>query len=166
MKLSIIVAVANNGVIGKDGGLPWSIPEDMKFFKAMTTGHAVIMGRKTWESIPAKFRPLPGRTNIVVSRSWQYNAQAMDVGALVAPSLSSALNTLDLVTPKKIFIIGGAMLYEAALPLVSTAYVTRINRDIDGDTFFHLPDTFTLTDSVPATTESDVTFCTYTRTKD
>lgn len=164
MKLSIIVAVANNGVIGKDGGLPWSIPEDMKFFKAMTTGHAVIMGRKTWESIPAKFRPLPNRRNVVISSSASVRADGMSTWQFADFDL--ALKTLRGHLTDHAFVIGGAMLYEAALPLVDTAYVTRINRDIDGDTFFHLPNTFTLTKSVPATTESDVTFCTYTRTKE
>lgn len=127
--LTLIAAVARNGVIGRDNCLPWHLPADLKHFKALTTGHAVIMGRKTWESLPEKFRPLPGRQNIVVTRNAGYAA----TGATVANSLADAVAAAN---GSEAFVIGGAELYQAALPLADRLELTEISRDYEGDTFF------------------------------
>lgn len=129
MKLHLIYARAANGAIGKDGVMPWHLPEDLAHFKRTTLGSPVIMGRKTWESIPARFRPLPGRTNVVVTR--QPGWQAED--ARVAHSLPEALALCGEVTDA--WIIGGAEIYREALPLASTAVVTEIDASYDGDAF-------------------------------
>lgn len=125
----IIAAVARNGVIGKANALPWHLPEDLKHFKALTTGHVVIMGRKTWESLPERFRPLPGRTNIVVTRDSGYKAE----GATVAYSLDEATKVGAGGTA---YVIGGAELYAHALPLAQRLELTEIDADIEGDAFF------------------------------
>ncbi|MDK9703867.1 MAG: dihydrofolate reductase [Sulfuritalea sp.] len=127
--LTLIAAVARNGVIGIDDRLPWHLPADLRHFKALTTGHAVIMGRKTWESLPAKFRPLPGRRNIVVTRDAGYRAE----GAVVALSLPAAI---DAAGEGEAFVIGGAELYAAALPLADRLQLTEIDADFEGDTRF------------------------------
>lgn len=127
--LALVVAIAENGVIGKDGGLPWRIPEDLKHFKNVTLGHAIIMGRKTFDSIG---RPLPGRRNIVISRT----ASAIE-GCEVARDLESAL-ALARTTDDEPRIIGGATIYEAALPLATKIFLTEVHRDVEGDVFFHL----------------------------
>ena len=106
--LTVIAAVARNGVIGKDNRLPWHLPADLKHFKALTTGHTVIMGRKTWESLPERFRPLPGRQNIVVTRNAGYAAS----GATVVNSLADAVAA---ASGSEAFVIGGAELYQACL---------------------------------------------------
>jgi len=125
----IIAAVARNGVIGKDNALPWRLPEDLRHFKALTLGHAVIMGRKTWESLPERFRPLPGRLNIVVTRDPGYRA----AGATVVHSLAEA-QKVD--ASRTAFVIGGAELYAHALPLAQRLELTEIDADIDGDAHF------------------------------
>ena len=127
--LALIVAVGDGGVIGKGGGLPWRIPEDLQHFKAMTMGHAIIMGRKTHASIG---RPLAGRRNIVVSRT----ADAFE-GCEKATSLEEAI-ALARTTDHEPRIIGGAALYEAALPLATRIFLTEVHRQVDGDVFFHL----------------------------
>ncbi|MBI5110338.1 MAG: dihydrofolate reductase [Rhodocyclales bacterium] len=127
--LTLIAAVAKNGVIGKDNRLPWHLPADLRHFKALTTGHAVIMGRKTWESLPEKFRPLPGRQNIVVTRSAAYAA----AGATVAGSLPDAVAA---AAGEEAFVIGGAELYQVALPLADRLQLTEIDAEFDGDTWF------------------------------
>ena len=127
--LTLIAAVARNGVIGQDNRLPWHLPADLKHFKALTTGHAVIMGRKTWESLPEKFRPLPGRQNIVVTRNAGYAAE----GAVVVGSLPAALAA---AAGDEAFVIGGAELYQAALPLAARLQLTEIDADYAGDTWF------------------------------
>ena len=126
-RVALIAAVAANGVIGRDGRLPWRLPEDLRRFRALTTGHAVIMGRRTWESLP---RPLPGRQNIVVTRQAAYAAD----GASVASSLADAL--AQVACPPPAFVIGGGELYRAALPLAHTAYITEIGEAFDGDATF------------------------------
>lgn len=126
-RLHLIFARAANGVIGKDGGLPWHLPEDMAHFKRLTSGHPVIMGRKTWDSLPPKFRPLPGRTNIVVTRQPGWQAQ----GALRAASLEEALAFCP--PDGDAWAIGGAEIYRAALGLAHTAVVTEIAADFEGD---------------------------------
>ena len=128
--LSLIVAVSDNGVIGREGGLPWRLPEDLKWFKARTMGKPIIMGRKTWESFPK--RPLPGRTNIIVTRQASYIAP----DAVVAPSLDAALEVARRENPDEIMIIGGAQLYAQALGLVTRIYLTQVAVTIEGDAFF------------------------------
>ena len=126
-RLHLIYARAANGVIGKDNALPWHLPEDMAHFKRTTLGCPVIMGRKTWDSLPPKFRPLPGRTNIVVTRDPDWAAE----GATRANSLDSAR---ALCPPgSDAWVIGGAQIYAHALPLASTVVVTEIERDFEGD---------------------------------
>lgn len=127
MNLHIIFARAANGVIGKDGTMPWHLPEDLAHFKRTTLGCPVIMGRKTWESLPARFRPLPGRINVVVTRQndWQ------DSGASVAHSLPEALALCG--DAPDAWIIGGADIYAQSLPLASTAVVTEIEAEFEGD---------------------------------
>ena len=125
--LALIVAVARNGVIGAANTLPWRLPDDLKHFRALTTGHAVIMGRKTWESLP---RPLPGRQNIVVTRQTGYVA----VGAETAGSLADAMTRVRMPAPA--FCIGGGELFADALGQADVMYVTEIARDFAGDTVF------------------------------
>lgn len=127
MKLSIIVAVARNGVIGRGNALPWHLPADLKHFKTVTMGKPVIMGRKTYESIG---RPLPGRRNLVVTRNAGFSAP----GCEVLSSLDAAL--AECVTSEEVFVIGGAQLYADALAKADRLYVTRVVADIEGDTFF------------------------------
>lgn len=129
MKIQLIYARARNGVIGKDGQMPWHLPEDLAHFKRTTMHHPVIMGRKTWDSLPARFRPLPGRTNIVVTRQvdWQKN------GATPAPDLRKALQLCE--TADAVWVIGGAQIYAQALPLADTVVETVIDADFEGDAF-------------------------------
>ena len=126
--LALIVAVSRNGVIGRDGGLPWHISEDLRHFKRTTGNHAVIMGRKTYDSIG---HPLPKRRNIVVTR----RTDAVFPGCEVAHSLDEAI-ALARTTDECPFIIGGASLYEEALPRATELHVTTIDEDIEGDTYF------------------------------
>jgi len=128
-RLTLIAAVARNGVIGKDNALPWHLPKDLKHFKQLTTDHAVIMGRKTWESLPARFRPLPNRLNIVVTRNASYAAP----GATVVTSLEAAIDASKTRIP---FVIGGAELYAYALPLAQRLEFTEIDADFEGDAWF------------------------------
>lgn len=127
--LTLIAAVARNGVIGIDNRLPWRLPADLKHFKALTLGHTVIMGRKTWESLPANFRPLPGRRNIVVTRDAGYHAE----GATIATSLPAAIAAAQ---SGEAFVIGGAELYATALPLADRLQLTEIDATFEGDTWF------------------------------
>ena len=128
----MIVARSRNHVIGKDNQMPWKISADLQFFKRVTMGHPVIMGRKTWESIG---RPLPGRRNIVVSR----NTDLELTGAEVANSLDEALNRLTAFP--RVFVIGGEQLFRQAFAKADRLYITEIDLDIeDGDTFFEVPD--------------------------
>jgi len=129
MKLHLIFARAANGVIGKDNALPWYLPEDMAHFKRTTMGCPVIMGRKTWDSLPPRFRPLPGRLNVVVTR--QANWQAP--GALCAHSVPEAMALCP--ADSDAWVIGGAEIYAQALPLASTAVVTEIDASFEGDAF-------------------------------
>ncbi|HXD39873.1 MAG TPA: dihydrofolate reductase [Ramlibacter sp.] len=129
MNLGLIFARARNGVIGKAGGLPWRLPEDMAHFKQVTMGRPVIMGRKTWQSLPERFRPLPGRTNIVVTRQADWHAQ----GATRAASLPEAIALC--AGQGQAWVIGGAQIFADALPLASTAEVTEIEAEFDGDVF-------------------------------
>lgn len=130
MKVSLLAAVARGGVIGRDGTIPWRLPEDMARFRELTMGHAVVMGRRTWDSLPDRFRPLPGRRNVVVTRNPAWAAE----GAERAGSLEEAL---DLVaSAEKVFVIGGAEIYEAALPRADELLLTEVDLDVEGDTLF------------------------------
>jgi dihydrofolate reductase len=124
--ISLVIAMADNGVIGKDGALPWRIPEDMRRFKALTIGKPCVMGRKTWDSLPRK--PLPDRLNIVVTRDRSFRAG----GAVVVHSLDEALSRAGDVP--EICIIGGAEIYKAALPHADLVHLTKVHGAIDGDT--------------------------------
>lgn len=128
---ALIVAHSRNGVIGRNGTMPWHIPADLKFFKATTSGFPVVMGWNTWLSIG---RPLPKRRNIIISS--QHDAPRADIE--VVPSLEAARNLLK--NEAKAFIIGGAFTYREALPLVSEAFVTEIDQEFPGDTYFSIPD--------------------------
>ncbi len=128
--ISLVVAVARNGVIGRDGGLPWHISSDLKRFKAITLGKPVIMGRKTWESLPRK--PLPGRSNIVVTRQPGFVAE----GAVVVGDVEAALAAAALEQPAEICVIGGGDIYRQTLPLAGRIYLTEVQMDADGDTHF------------------------------
>lgn len=128
--ISLIAAIAKNNCIGKDNQLLWNIPEDMKHFKDLTTGQVVLMGRKTWESIPEKFRPLPNRTNIIITRDESYQVPA---GVEVYSSIDKAIaNHKD----ESIFIIGGAQIYQQTIDMADKLCITHVNQDCDGDAFF------------------------------
>jgi dihydrofolate reductase len=126
-RIYLVAAVASNGIIGANGALPWRLPEDLQHFKRITMGHPVIMGRKTWESLAG---PLPGRDNIVVTRTAGYEAP----GAAVASSLEAAL-ALCLGEPMA-FVIGGSRLFAESLPLAAGLVMTEIYKDFQGDTWF------------------------------
>lgn len=126
----LVAAVAANGVIGRDGGIPWHLPEDMRHFREVTTGTPVVMGRRTWESLPDRFRPLPGRRNIVVTRSPGWRGD----GAERAASLDEALALAG--DAPRVSVIGGAALYAAALPRADILLLTELGVEMDGDTAF------------------------------
>jgi dihydrofolate reductase len=130
VKLSLIAAVARNGAIGRDNDLVWKEPADQKHFAATTRGHAVIMGRRTWESLPPRFRPLPGRRNIVITRRADFDAP----GAETAGSFEAALQRL--AGEPLAFVIGGVQLYAQALPRVDEMVLTEIGAELDGDVHF------------------------------
>lgn len=127
MTISIVAAVSENGVIGRDGGLPWRLPADTRFFKELTTGHTVIMGRKTWDEIA---RPLRHRRNIVITRNPTWSAE----GAERAGSLAAALEQAG--GEARVFVIGGAEIYRQALPLADRMYLTHVHAAVEGDTHF------------------------------
>jgi dihydrofolate reductase len=129
-RLLVVAAVAANGVIGHDNRLLWRLPEDLRHFRALTMGHPVIMGRKTWDSLPAKFRPLPGRRNLVVTRHAAWQAE----GAEPVSSLDEALARL--ASSPQAFVIGGGELYALALPRADELHLTELARTYDGDTRF------------------------------
>lgn len=128
--ITIVAAVARNGCIGKDGDLPWRIPEDMKRYRTITMGKVVVMGRKTWESIPERFRPLPGRTNVVLTRDAGYRLPA---GVERFGSLTEALAAH---AGDDVVINGGGAVYAEAMDRADALDVTHVHRDVDGDTFF------------------------------
>ena len=139
MEIALIYARAANGTIGKDGAMPWHLPEDLAHFKQLTSGCPVVMGRKTWDSLPARFRPLPGRRNIVITRQsdWSQN------GVQRASSLPEALQIAEQQdggsssssSSSTVWIMGGAQIYAQALPLADRVEVTEIAQDFDGDAF-------------------------------
>lgn len=122
---ALIVAVARNGTIGRDNALPWRLPEDLRRFKSLTMGHAMIMGRRTWESLG---RPLPGRRHVVVTRDRGYRAEGVEVVHSLPEALAAAGDDA--------YVIGGADLYAQALPLVDRLELTEIDADVPGDAFF------------------------------
>jgi len=132
MTISIIAAVAKNQVIGKGNDLPWRLPDDMKYFMQTTNGHHVIMGRKNYESLPQKFKPLPNRTNIVVTHQRSYQAP----GCTIVHELSDGVSLAEKNGEKELFIIGGAEIYKLALPVTNVLYLTELDVELDGDTFF------------------------------
>ncbi len=123
--ITLVVAAARNGVIGKDGAIPWRLPEDLKRFKALTLGHTVVMGRKTWDSLPPKNRPLPGRRNVVVTRAAGWCADGAE-----RATLEAALQMDD------VFVIGGAEIYRAALAAADRIELTEVQADFEGDAVF------------------------------
>lgn len=124
-RIALIAAVAKNSVIGAGNGLPWKLPADLRHFRALTMGHRVVMGRRTWQSLG---RPLPGRENVIVSR----DPALLAPGCTVVANLAGAF--VDSTLPRPIFCIGGATLYEQALPAAEALYLTEIDADFDGDT--------------------------------
>lgn len=133
MRISIIVAVSENGVIGKDNQLLWRLPDDLKRFKRLTLNHPIIMGRKTFDSIG---KPLPGRTSIVVTRNTEFSVE----GVITCNSLKNAIDAAKKVESEEAFIIGGGELYKLAQPIATHLYVTEVETIIDGDTYFEISD--------------------------
>jgi len=133
VKLALVWAMARNRVIGRNNALPWHLPEDLKFFKRVTMGKPIIMGRKTWESIG---RPLPGRCNIVISRNQDFKADGIEAVSSLqqAISLAEQISLRDGVD--EVCVIGGAEIYDQALPLADRLYLTQVHADVEGDTFF------------------------------
>jgi dihydrofolate reductase len=131
----LVAAIARDGVIGRDGDIPWRLPEDMVRFRELTMGYPVVMGRRTWESLPDQFRPLPGRGNVVVTRDPEWSAQ----GADRAGSIEDALALLESET--RVFVIGGGEIYRAALPFADELLLTEIDAEVEGDTTFPSWDT-------------------------
>ena len=127
MNINLIFARAANGVIGKNGAIPWHLPEDLAHFKRLTLGLPVIMGRKTWDSLPPRFRPLPGRTNLVITRQSGWSG----AGALPASSLADALTLCG--QAEDVWVIGGAQIYAQAEPLAHRIEVTEIAENLEGD---------------------------------
>lgn len=134
IRLSLIVAQARNRVIGVAGQLPWRLKDDLAHFKRTTMGAPVIMGRKTWESLPK--RPLPGRPNIVISRDWNYDAAEARVYSSVSPAINAAKAMALRAGQTEVFVIGGAAIYELALPIADRIYLTEVDTAPEGDVFF------------------------------
>ena len=132
MIISLIAALSKNRVIGKNNDLPWHLPDDMKYFMQTTKGHHVIMGRKNHDSIPEKFRPLPHRTNIVVTRQKGFKA----TGCIIVHSVEEGIELANENKEHETFIIGGAEIYKLGVPISHRMYLTEINAEIEGDTFF------------------------------
>lgn len=128
-RIHMIFARAANGVIGRNNAMPWHLPEDMARFKRLTTGRPVIMGRKTWDSLSPKFRPLPGRTNVVITRQQDWK----EAGAETAASLADAL--AQCAAAEEVWIMGGAQIYAQAMPLADRLEVTEIAQDFEGDAY-------------------------------
>ena len=134
MLVSLVAAVAENNVLGRDNQLPWHLPADLKYFKQLTTGHHVLMGRKTWESIG---KPLPNRISLVVSRSDDFRPEGAAVVRTVEEGIEAARNAGE----TELFIIGGGEIFRLAMPLADRIYLTRINHNFEGDVFFPEIDT-------------------------
>ncbi|CAN5255598.1 dihydrofolate reductase [soil metagenome] len=163
-RIALIAAVPRNGAIGKGNALLFRESEDQKHFRRVTMGCPVIMGRKTWDSLPERFRPLPGRRNVVVTRNREWNAE----GAEAASSLPEAIALL--ADAPKAFVIGGAELYALAMPLTDELVLTEIDAELDGDVFFPAWDraSFEVTGSEPHVAANGVRYCfvTYSKNKE
>ncbi len=133
MIISLIAAVAENGVIGKDNDLVWRLPDDMKFFMNTTKNHCVLTGRRNYESIPTKYRPLRNRTNIVVTRQPDYGSEE---GIQVAPSVEEGVAMAKSLGEQELFVIGGGQIYEQTINLAQRLYITEVMGSFDGDTYF------------------------------
>ena len=161
--LALIAAIARNGVIGRGDGLPWRLPEDMAHFKSITLGCPVVMGRKTWDSLPPRRQPLPGRHNIVVTRQAGWQA----AGATRAQDIHAALAAAGAVP--RVWVIGGAELYASALPLADELVLTEIDADFDGDAHFPawprqlFPEHLRQRQHAAAPNDFDFSFVTYQR---
>jgi dihydrofolate reductase len=131
MRVTLIAALDRNRVIGRDGDLPWRLPRDMRFFKETTTGHHVVMGRKTWDSLPPAYRPLANRVNVVISRSLDSAA-----GAVVVDSFAAALDVARAAGETELYVIGGASIYALALPEAQRLLLTEVDAEVDGDVRF------------------------------
>ena len=129
--IALVLAMADNGVIGARGAIPWRLPDDLRRFKAITMGKPILMGRKTWDSLPRK--PLPGRSNIVITRDRAFRAE----GAVIAHSLDEAIARAQSEQPDEIMIVGGAEIYLAALPRAGLVHLTQVHGDFAGDA--HMP---------------------------
>ena len=167
MKVAHIVAAAKNGVIGQDGDLPWSIPEDMKWFRERTKGRALIMGRKTYESLG---HPLPYRLNVVVTRDPAYKAKGEpkeNAPTIIVQTIEQAMEACKKQIDQyndEIFIIGGGEIYKQTVGLVDTIYLTRIHKDVDGDTTYPDPtEDFKLVEEIKKTDPVPFSFLTYQR---
>lgn len=133
MKISLIAAVAANGVIGRNNGLPWNLPADLRLFQALTMGHTLVMGRRTWESFAT---PLPGRRIIVITRQRGWQPEGRLEGVEVAHSLDEALERARTAGDTEAFVAGGTEVFREALPLADRFYLTRVAAEIPGDTYF------------------------------
>ncbi|WP_019601301.1 type 3 dihydrofolate reductase [Teredinibacter turnerae] len=133
ISVALVVGVAANGVIGRDNGLPWRLPKDLAYFKRVTMGHPIVMGRKTFDSIG---RPLPGRTNIVVTRNPTWQAEGVDVCHSLEDALVLARDVATQTQVKQIMVIGGAEFYRQMLPQADRLYLTEVHADVVGDAYF------------------------------
>ena len=132
MTISLIAALTRNRVIGKNNGLPWHLPDDMKYFMQTTKGHHVLMGRKNYDSIPEKFRPLPNRINILLTRQMDFHAP----NCLVVNSLDAGVDIARKAAESELFIIGGSDIYQLGFPISNRLYLTEIQAELPGDTLF------------------------------
>ncbi len=133
MKISLIVAVSRNGVIGLDNQLPWHLPEDLKYFKSVTMGKPIIMGRKTFDSIG---RPLPGRTNIVITRDSSWQAEGVEVAQTLVQAMTLAKLACARADVDEAMVIGGEQIYRMTLPAADRLYLTEVQAEVQGDAFF------------------------------
>ena len=132
MIISLIAAMTRNHVIGKDNDLPWKLPDDMKFFQQTTKGHVVIMGRKNYDSLPPKFKPLPNRTNVILTRQKDFVADDCEVFTDIRQAIEFAKNQGE----QEVFVIGGGEIYKQSMKMADRLYLTEIDTELDGDTFF------------------------------
>lgn len=134
IKLSLIAARASNGAIGKAGKLPWRLADDLAFFKSATLDHPIIMGRKTWDSLPKK--PLPGRENIILTRDWRFEAPGARVFTALGPAIEAGKALARAAGKREVFIVGGEALYSATISRADILYITEVDTSVDGDAFF------------------------------
>ena len=133
MQIALIVAVSQNNVIGRDNQLPWHLPEDLQYFKSVTMGKPILMGRKTYESIG---RPLPGRTNIVITRDSNWTADGVEVVNSLDAAMLAGAEACKKANSDEIMVIGGAQIYRDCLPLADKLYLTQVEAEVEGDAFF------------------------------